>query len=343
MKLAGSLILLFAFFPLTAKAQVVRAVQRVPAQLNAFYSANQSAEQFKTPSSLAIAPSGNVYVFDSGNSRVVKVSSGGRYVQDFGGANDKQGLRISSGGLSDAIAVDRNENVYTTNASTGPRIIKFDANGKYLSSFRVPSTANSLAINSRGEILVALVTPRAIPLVHVFSNDGKFLRAFGDRLVRAQGRIPKEINQVKLAVDAQDNVFVAFRSWPLVRKYSSDGRLLAENSYPIPPNLMRAEGLRNYSLEFFSQNPDASFTLPLLVHAAAANRERGCYVLLNGSGVVKVGADGSVLKQNIFLAPQGNNVTFVNLSFDTRTNRVLLLDFKSGIYSMPVARNRSVL
>lgn len=345
MKLAASLILLLGLSPLNAGAQVIEAVRRVPSQLNAFYvtGARGGSAHLTSPAALAVAPSGNVYIFDSGNSRVVKVSPAGQYVQDFGGADGKGGARIASGGLSDAIAVDRNENVYVTSASAGPRIMKFDSGGKFLNSFRVPSTVNTLAVNSRGEILVALVATQPLPLVHVFSNEGKYLRAFGERLVKSRGRLPQEVNQVKLAVDAQDNVFVAFRSWPLVRKYSGDGRLVAENSYPVPENLMKPEARGNYSLDFFSRNPEASFTLPLLVHAISVNRERGCYVLLNGSGVVKVDERGNVLKQNVFLAPQGNNVTFVNLSVDARANRVLLLDFRSGVYSMPLGRNRAVL
>lgn len=346
MKFAASLILLLGLSPLNARAQVVQAVRRVPSQLNAFYVTGPRGGwgiHLSSPSSLAVAPSGNVYIFDSGNSRVVKVNPAGEYLQDFGGADGKGGARIDSGGLSDAIAVDKNENVYVTSASAGPRIMKFDSNGNFLNSFRVPSTVNTLTVNSRGEILVSLVATQPLPLVHVFSNEGKYLRAFGERLVKARGKLAQEVNQVKLAVDAQDNVFVAFRSWPLVRKYSGDGKLVAENSYPVPENLLKPEARGNYSLDFISRNPDASFILPLLVHAISVNRERGCYVLLNGSGVVKVDERGNVLKQNVFLAPQGNNVTFVNLSVDAKANRVLLLDLRSGVYSMPLGKNRAVL
>jgi NHL repeat len=346
LKLAASLILLLGLSPLGAGAQVIQAVRRVPSQLSAFFVTGPRGGwgvHLSSPSALAVGPSGNVYIFDSGNSRVVKVSPAGEYLLDFGGPDAKGGARIHSGGLNDAIAVDRHENVYVTSASAGPRIMKFDSGGKFLHSFRVPSTVNTVAVNSRGEILVALVATQPLPLVHVFTNEGKYIRAFGERLVKARGKIPQEVNQVKLAVDAQDNVFAAFRSWPLVRKYSGDGKLVAESTYPVPENLMRPEARGNYSLDFFSRNPDASFTLPLLVHAISVNRERGCYVLLNGSGVVKVDERGNVLKQNVFLAPQGNNVTFVNLSVDARANRVLLLEFGSGVYSMPLVKNRAVL
>jgi hypothetical protein len=340
------LILLLGLSHLRASAQVIQAVRRVPSQLNAFYITGPRdgwGEHLNSPSALAVAPSGNVYIFDSGNSRVVKVNPAGEYVLDFGGADGKDGARIASGGFSDAIAVDRNENVYVTSASAGPRIMKFDSGGKFLNSFRVPSTVNTLAVNSRGEIHVALVAKQPLPLVHVFSNEGKFLRAFGERLVKSRGKLAQDVNQVKLAVDAQDNVFAAFRSWPLVRKYAGDGKLVAENSYPVPENLLKPEARDSYSLDFISRNPEASFTLPLLVHSIAVNRERGCYVLLNGSGVVKVDERGNVLKQNVFLAPQGNRVTFVNLSVDAKANRVLLLEFGSGVYSMPLVKNRAVL
>lgn len=341
MRLAASLILVLGCSPLFARAQVVQPMRRVPSQLSAFYSPSAGGgASLKTPAAMAVGPSGSVYVFDSGNSRVIKLTPGGQQVPNFGGGGS---VRVESGGLNDAIAVDRQENVYVTNATAGPKILKFDSGGNLLGGFRVPAAVNAIAVNSRGEILVALIVSRPMALVHVFSPEGKFLRGFGHRLVREQGRLPQDVNQIKLAVDSQDNVFVAFRAWPVVRKYAPDGTLLSENSYPVPQNLLKPDAVPYYSLDFIAKNPGANFTLPLLVLAVSVNRERGCYVLLNGSGIVKVSERGEVVKQNVFLAPQGNNVTFIHMSMDARSNRVLLLDMTSGIFSMPLVKNRAVL
>jgi sugar lactone lactonase YvrE len=136
--------------------------------------------------------------------------------------------QISSGGLSNSIAVDRSERIYVP-STVEPTVKIFDNNGNLINSFRVPLAADGIAVSSKGQIFLAPVVARAESLIYTFSSDGKYLGSIGKRITRAHGELPREINRIKLAVDSKDNLFVIFQSWPLIRIYSPSGDLLAEN------------------------------------------------------------------------------------------------------------------
>ena len=315
--------------------QVIGPVPAISIKLEPFYaSANQKrlAHKLASPTALAASPSGNVYVFDGGNSRIVKLDRAGRFIREFGGPENRAG-RIRSGGLSDALAVDKDETIYVLDP-IDPKVQIFNSNGRFIRSFRLPFIADNVAVNTKGEIFLAPVTAKNGPLIYVFSKDGRYLRSIGKRLVAAEGRLPQEINRVKLAVDRQDNLLVAFRSWPLIRKYTRFGKLIAESSFRIPSALMDEAASKNYSLEFFEKHPEASFVLPLLVHSITATRNSG-YILLNGHVLIKLGRDGTILKEFKLQLPDSNERLFISLAAEERSNRLLLLDTRSSsIYAI---------
>jgi hypothetical protein len=239
------------------------------------------------PAALAVAASGNVYVFDDGNSRIVKLSRRGRFLAEFGATGPAE-VRVSPGGFSDSIYVDRQENVYVADAGN-PRIQIFNSNGSLVRSFRVPFPIDSVAVNSAGEIFVAVSSNRNIPLVYVFSDSGQFRRTIGERIVKASGSLSKSVNRAVIDIDAGDNLFLAFRHWPLVRKYSAAGNLLSESGFSVPPQLIPDAQRNMYSLEFIAKYPNSSYALPFLVHSISASRQGVAYVLVNGHNLVKIG------------------------------------------------------
>lgn len=321
--------------PAPLAAQVVAPVASAQVRLTPFYAAAERRDirqKISSPSAIAVARTGNVYVFDGGNSRIVKLDRRGNFLLEFGHPQSGEG-RVTPGGLSNSMALDQYENVFVPDPAD-PKIKIFNPQGQFVRSFRLPFIADSIAVNSAGEIFVSAVTARPTQLVLVFSDTGRLLRSFGERLVKQRGELAREVNRIRLAFDSRDSLYVAFRAWPVVRKYSSSGSLLAEVSYTIPPNLLDEGARRDYSLDFFAAHPNADYTLPILAQSITVGRRGECYVLLNGHCVVKLDRNARLVSQKVYKSPAITGSTFfISLVASPTSDSFYLLDIKSsGIY-----------
>lgn len=301
------------------------ASQRVA--LKVFYSSDRETDIRKKlikPTAMAVARSGNVYIFDSGNERIVKLSPDGDFLAEFGTQGGEQS-RVYSAGLGDSLFIDQKENVYVIDP-VAPMVKIFTSSGNLLYAFRVPFPMGDIAVDSTGKIFLAATVSRAKSLVYTFDRQGRFLSSFGERLIPSGGVVGKELNRVKLTVDASDNLYLAFRSWPLVRKYSVQGKLLSEESYPIPTEFRHMIDPKTYSLDFLSSHADQSYVLPLLVFASRAAAKKGIYLLLNGGGVVKLDEKGKIVKETLIDRNDRRDMLLVSFAVDAKHDRILLLD-----------------
>jgi len=84
--------------------QVIAAIPDAPLKLEPLYLSSQqeTTSKLSAPATMAVARSGNIYVFDDGNSRIVKVDSHGKFSGEFG----QSGSGLERAGLNDSIAVD---------------------------------------------------------------------------------------------------------------------------------------------------------------------------------------------------------------------------------------------
>jgi hypothetical protein len=308
----------------TLAMQVISAIPDAQIKLKPVYLSSQQEARLKlsAPAAMAVARSGNIYVFDDGNSRVVKLDSRGNFIAAFG----RQGSgpdAIERAGLNDSIAVDENENVYVSDPAT-PKVLIFSSDGTFQRSFRVPFSMASIAVNNKHEIFLTADTPRSTELVYVFSETGKFLRRFGERLIKSPGSLARNMNVAVAACDANDNLFVAFRAWPVIRKYSPDGKLLSENQFAIPAGLIKEPQRQYYSLEFFNKYPDSSFVPPIITHSISISERGTGYLLLNAHSIVVFAPSGRVTKQFRFRAPRDRDNVFIRLV------ATYLLDTRSG-------------
>jgi DNA-binding beta-propeller fold protein YncE len=89
--------------------------------------------QFQNPRAIAVDPSGNVYVADSGGNRIEKFDPNGSFLLKWGSGGLGPGQFRFAGG----VATDSSGKVYVLDALTR-RIQKFDGNGTYISEFTVP-------------------------------------------------------------------------------------------------------------------------------------------------------------------------------------------------------------
>ena len=110
----------------------------------------ESPKNFHQPSSVAVAPSGDIYVADGyGNSRVVKFSPDGKYLKAWG----KKGSGPGEFDTPHGIAVDAKGNVYVAERLNN-RIQVFDSEGRFLTQWPNYSRADSIFITRKGQAYV---------------------------------------------------------------------------------------------------------------------------------------------------------------------------------------------
>jgi tripartite motif-containing protein 71 len=115
------------------------------------------ADGFSHPGALAVAPSGNVYVADTGNDRVVELSPAGAAIGEWGTKGTADGhFRAPAG-----IAVDAAGDVYVLD-SENDRVEVFEADGRFLAKWGLRGTApgefsqpTAIAVDCDGDVYVA--------------------------------------------------------------------------------------------------------------------------------------------------------------------------------------------
>lgn len=328
----NTILLLTLIWRLAFTVQTISAIPEAKVQLTPIYLSSQQQDaklKLAAPAAIAVGRSGNMYVFDDGNSRIVKLDPRGNFIAEFGRSDSGAGA-VRPGGLNDSIAVDEDENVYVSDPGT-PRILIFSSDGRFQRSFRLPFPSTSIAVNRKREIFLTPDTSRPTELIYVFSDTGKFLRRFGERLIQSPGNLARNLNIAVAACDGNDNLFVAFRSWPVIRKYSPDGKLISENQFTIPSELIPDSQRKNYSLEFFAKYPDSAFIPPLITHSISLNSRGTGYLLLNAHSIVIFEPSGRVSRQFHFRAPRDRNNVFIRLAASLKAKALTyLLDTRSG-------------
>ena len=118
--------------------------------------------QFKSPSGVAVDGAGNLYVADSGNHRIQKLSPTGEPLAQWGTEGSAAGQFFQPGG----VAVDSDGNIYVADGSLfgGPnsRIQQLSANGEPMAEWGTRGSApgqfrapQGIAVDGVGNIFVA--------------------------------------------------------------------------------------------------------------------------------------------------------------------------------------------
>jgi len=158
-----------------------------------------------------------VYVTDSVRHKILKFSSNGTFLMQWG----KEGSANGEFQEPTDVAVDSQGNVYVTEYY-GSRVQKFTENGEYLTQW---------AIAAQGQLGIAI--DRSNDLVYVantglnqllkYSSDGTFIATIGGSTSTGELSYPMDI-----ALDSEGNLFVADSHNNRIRMFSSDGTYLRE-------------------------------------------------------------------------------------------------------------------
>jgi PKD repeat protein len=158
-----------------------------------------------SPHLMATDSSGNIYVVDTGNYRILKFDSTGGVLAQFGSSGSGDGQFSNPLG----IAVNKNTGEIYVSDNGNNRIQKFTSGGEYVTKWPALGPYG-IAVDSSDNVYVATFPGGVYPYHKIvkFSSDGTFLTEWGEYAY------PIEENKFVgmlfgVAVDSSDNVYVA--------------------------------------------------------------------------------------------------------------------------------------
>lgn len=164
-------------------------------------------DTFNKPTDVAVTPAGDFYVSDGyGNARVVKFSSDGKYLKEWG----KKGKGEGEFNLPHAIFLDAKGRVYVGDRENN-RVQVFDGDGKFLAQWRDTGAPFGL-FRHKDDVYVADGRGNTI---NQLSLDGKLLGRWG-----MKGGAAGEFNLPHwVCVDSRGAVYVAEVNGKRVQKF----------------------------------------------------------------------------------------------------------------------------
>jgi len=176
---------------------------------------------FYRPRGVAIDKAGNVYILDSGNYRIKKFDSKGRFLTQWGSAGKGEGKFARPWKMT----VDSSGVVYVGDWDPNDRRMqKFTSAGQFIGEWRSEALSagspSGFALDSHGNLFLA-----GGSRVGKFTPDGKLITEWGRR---GEGDGEFFAQSLGLAVDASDNVYVTDAYNHRVQKFDSTGKFLTK-------------------------------------------------------------------------------------------------------------------
>lgn len=218
--------------------------------------------------------------------------------QILGGGSEPTELRFPKD-----LAVDHDGNAIVVDAGS---IKIFSSDGRLINSFPF-NRPESVGVLSDGRILVSGIGLPQEHLVYVFDHRGRLLGNIGKpaKVEDVPGPGSNAILNIgSIVVDDDDNIYYIFRFLftPTVRKYTSDGKLVAEwhpESAYLDQAVVRARAK-------YEEHKEQGFHggSPLLT-AGAFDSEKNTFWVASGHHLLQLDSSGKTIRSFELLQPDG--------------------------------------
>jgi uncharacterized protein (TIGR03663 family) len=253
--------------------------------------------QFEEPRGLALDGTGNLYVVDSKNNRIQKLSPTGDVLKVWGAAGSEPGQFKDPGG----IAVGPDGSVYVAD-TWNHRIQKFDPDGNFIRQWNAKDPGfwgpRGVTVSDEGRVYVTDTgNKRVVP----FTTDGLQFEAWG-----SDGSAPGQFIEPVGVVALRDQVIVADTGNRRLQVFLGDGTIVKE--WPV------------FGWEEFYTEPHLALLGDDIIATDSHNHRFARYrdgKLLGVWG--KTGASRTDLNRPIGIATAEPNVVFIS---DTMNHRI---------------------
>jgi len=196
---------------------------------------------FHYPSDIAVDKEGNIYVLDSGNTRIQKFGPDGKYLATIGRKGQGPGEFISPSGLD----LDEDGNLVVTDTAQS-RLHVIIGGGKDVKSIVLKDERIYGVHSLASGVYVGRASTYSLPmrnqpgkkvgemrLFRTIGPDGRITGAFGELTDFGEALTNATGNASEFDVDGRDAVIVSFNAQNRIEKYSPDGKLLWRTDRPL--------------------------------------------------------------------------------------------------------------
>lgn len=174
------------------------------------------------PQSLCLDDLANIYISDFRENCVLKFDLEGSFIKKI--SSKGQGPTEILSPFDIAFDFISNIVVYDTGNN---RIQFFNKKGDHVKGIKLKKSISSFSMNKQGQIFYCPSSAKPDePLIEVINQEGEILNTFGNR-IKFKYDTPTH-NSVILSSNEKGELYVAWRNFPFVHKYSKDGKLLSE-------------------------------------------------------------------------------------------------------------------
>jgi hypothetical protein len=259
---------------------------------------------------LKTGPADNVYVLNR------SVPTSAIWVTDYSGVSQR--MIVSTAEYPELraprdLAVDRDGNVIVVNGDG--LIMIFSEEGKLVSSFQAERSV-TVAVLSDGRIVVS-----GFPkdhLISIYSREGQLLEGLGEPVkVETKDAFNRRImNMGSIVVDDEDNIYFVFRNLlaPIVRKYTMDGKLVAEWRVESPDlNWLATRAAKQFQK---NEQDGGHGVVPVITSAAFDNDTKSLW-LGSAQHVFQLDSSGHIIRNLSLASAEGQPVQVLGLAVNS--------------------------